>query len=94
MNRAVYAPTAPPGYATVGSELTETDNEPPFRVFKFLIPKTFFSAGLSLFQGERTLPPLPLAAPLRSNFLLYRVVESIVALPHWSVSGGQEKIVC
>ena len=33
INRAEYAPTTPPGYATVGSELTETDNEPPFRVF-------------------------------------------------------------
>ena len=57
MNRAEYAPTAPPGYATVGSELTETNNEPPFRVFKFLTPKKIFSAGLSLFQGERTLAP-------------------------------------
>ena len=37
-----YDPTAPPGYATVGSELTETDNESPFRVFKFLTPKMFF----------------------------------------------------
>ena len=33
------SPTAPPGYATNCSEMTETDNEPPFRVFKFLIPK-------------------------------------------------------
>ena len=45
-------PTAPPGYATVGgsivggsiifsSELTETHNEPTFRVFKFLTPKKY-----------------------------------------------------
>ena len=39
MNRAEYAPTAPPGYATVGSELTEMDNESPLRVFKFSTPK-------------------------------------------------------
>ena len=31
--RGEYAPTAPPGYATVGSELIETYNEPPFRAF-------------------------------------------------------------
>ena len=64
MNRAEYAPTAPPGYATVDSELTETNNEPPFRVFKFLTPKKIFSAGLSLFQGERTLPPPPPPPPV------------------------------
>ena len=58
MNRAEYAPTAPPGYATVGSELTETDNEPPFRVFKFLTPKKF-PPDFPFFRGERTLPPLP-----------------------------------
>ena len=57
MNRAEYAPTVPPGYATVGSELTETDNEPPLRVFKFLTPKSFFPPDFPFFRGERTLPP-------------------------------------
>ena len=56
--RAEYAP--PLSLATpLCTELTETDNEPPFRVFKLLTPKKFFFAGLSLFQGERTLPRYP-----------------------------------
>ena len=54
-----YIPTAllatphrSPGYATVGSELNETDNEPPFRVFKFLTPKKFFSPDFPFFRGS------------------------------------------
>ena len=53
-----------------GSELTETNNEPTFRVFNIqnLTPKKFLIfAGLSLFQGGggAYVPPLPLATPLR-----------------------------
>ena len=70
MNRAEYALTAPPGYATVGSELTETDNEPPFRVFKFLTPKKFFSAGLSLLQGGAYAPPVPPGYATAGNILV------------------------
>ena len=46
-----------------GSELTETNNEPTFRVFNIqnLTPKKFLIfAGLSLFQGGgRTFPRSP-----------------------------------
>ena len=70
MNRAKYAPTAPLSYATVGSELTETFNEPPFRVFKSMTPKKFFFAELSLFQGGAYAPTAPLATPLQYEFKL------------------------
>ena len=63
MNRAEYTPTAPPGYATVGSELTETDNEPPFRVFKFLTPKKI-SADFLFFRWS---VHSPLATQLENN---------------------------
>ena len=56
MNRAEYAPTAPPGYATVGSELTEMDNEPPFRVFKFLTQNPENNPRLDYFMDGKLLP--------------------------------------
>ena len=59
MNRAEYAPTAPPGYATFGSELTETDNEPPFRVFKFFDTKNVFFRWIFPFSGGNVRSPAP-----------------------------------
>ena len=52
-------PHRSPGYATVGSELTKTDNEPPFRVFKFLTPK-FFCRIFPFSRGAYA-PPAPSA---------------------------------
>ena len=60
MNRAEYATTAPPDYATFGSELSETDNEAPFRVFKFLTPKKFSFRRTFPFSGGSVRYPLPL----------------------------------
>ena len=71
MNRAEYqyAPTAHPGYTTVGSELTETDKEPPF-----------FTPDFPFFRGERTLVPFPLATPLYTFYIIYAPVMFLVAL--------------
>ena len=71
--------STPPGYATV-LRIDETDNEPPFRVFKFLTPKKFFPPDFHFFRGEHM---LPLATPLiceRSfiGFLCLAVVTSVL----------------
>ena len=61
--RVEYAPTVPPGYATIGSELTETNDEPAFRVFNFLHQKSFFRRTFPFSGGAYTPPGYGTGSP-------------------------------